>query len=256
MSNKTTSHTPSTVLPPPARVILSLLVPFVGGLTAAVLVGGPAPGAGGAQVAAPFLGGAGLVSWFMGLRWYGLPGLGLRGKRPLFAGIGFAVMGWVVVLLARILTVGSADFTEGGLGRIFIYLLLFEAFAVHLWAFGIVFRAVADWLGGLTAAFSSGLIFAFIVVTTFDESFVAGDESTFFGLLFFAAWGFFYGLIRLRTGSLLGLVPVQAMQTLTTWHLLLPQPNADLRLFYSLSALLFLILIWRLWPTRESDYRV
>ena len=68
-----------------------------------------------------------------------------------------------------------------------------------------------------------------------------------------------YGLIRLRTGSLLGMVIVQALQTMTVWHILLPQNPpaiAQLHYLYLATAILYLILIWRLWPKEEADYRV
>ena len=57
----------------------------------------------GSGSAAPMFAALGLVAWFIGLRFYGLRGLALRGGRPLFAGIGFAVLGWVAVLIGRFL---------------------------------------------------------------------------------------------------------------------------------------------------------
>ena len=71
------------------RIMLTLLLPF-----ALTLILGSNEGSN-----APILGGIGVVSWFLGLFWYRLPGMGLRGGRPLFAGIGFGTLGWLAFLL-------------------------------------------------------------------------------------------------------------------------------------------------------------
>jgi hypothetical protein len=68
-----------------------------------------------------------------------------------------------------------------------------------------------------------------------------------------------YGFIRLRTGSIVGTVIVQAVQTLTVWHILLPQDPPvvqQLHYVYLAAGTFFMILIWRLWPKEETDYRV
>ena len=214
------------------------------------VVSGLAPNNRGAPLAA-----AGIISWFLGLYWYGLRGMGLRGHRPLYAGIGFAVLGWLAFLLVRYFTVEVAEYVGTGLGRVFLYLLLFEAFAVQLWAYGLFFRAMADWRGPVTAAITSGFLFGLIAYLFFQESFAPSGSAG----LYFIVWGVLYGLIRLRTGSLLGIVIIQAMQSLTGWQLLKPfsEPEAG-QLFnlYLVSGLLYLLIMWRLWPKREEDYRV
>lgn len=203
--------------------------------------------------ALPLLAVLGISSWFLGLRWYGLAGMGLRGKRPLFASIGFAVLGWVALLLIRIYTVESETLGTGF--RQFSYLLLFEAFAVQLWVFGLMFHALADWRGPLTAAFGSGILFGMTAFLLFQEPAYSDGSS----LLYFGAWGIFYGIIRLRTGSLLGAVLVQALQSFTAWVVLQPVASPDpaqLAALHWITAVLYLIFIWRLWPKREDDYRV
>jgi hypothetical protein len=223
----------------------------------------------------PVFAALGLSSWFIGLRWYRISGMGLRGRRPLFASIGFAVLGWVALLVARLLPgLPSVTFNEAGqaivqasllveviaigatdAGRTFFYLLLFEAFALQLWSFGLLFRALADWRGPLVAAVASGLVFAAAGLLLFREAFVASGSS----LLFFVLWGVAYGIIRLRTGSLLGMALVQAVQSFTVWSVLLPPtppPLAGLQTVYLVATVLYAVIIWRLWPRREEDYRV
>lgn len=203
--------------------------------------------------ALPLLAVLGISSWFLGLRWYGLVGMGLRGKRPLFASIGFAVLGWVALLLLRIYTVESETLGSGF--RQFSYLLLFEAFAVQLWTFGLVFHALANWRAPLTAAFGSGILFGMVAFLLFQEPAYSDGSS----LLYFGAWGIFYGIIRLRTGSLLGAVLVQALQSFTVWVVLQPVASPDpvqLAVLHGLTAVCYLIFIWRLWPKQEDDYRV
>jgi len=270
---------PTEVLSPTTarnRVLVSLIVPPAAGLLAGIITGALAPPAAAEQTnAAPLFAALGIVSWFIGLRLYGLRGLGVRGGRPLFAGIGFAVLAWVAVLIGRflpmlpqasfndsgqavveiILNVPVMAIQSAGAGRAFAYLLLFEAFAVQVWTFGLVFRAVADWRGALTAAFVSGVLFGALGYTLFRESFVPGPTT----LGYFLLWGIVYGLIRLRTGSILGTILVQALQSFTAWFVF--QPPADMaatgiRTVYVAIGLLFAIIMWRLWPRRESDYRV
>ncbi len=271
--------TPHDVLSPTTarnRVLVSLIIPPAVGVLAGVVTGTPAAPAAAEQTnAAPLFAALGIVSLFVGLRLYGLRGLGVRGGRPLFAGIGFAVLAWVAVLIGRFLPMlPQASFNESGqavveivlnvpvmaiqsagAGRAFAYLLLFEAFAVQVWAFGLVFRAVADWRGGLTAAFASGILFGAVGFLLFRESYVAGPS----GLFYFLLWGVVYGLIRLRTGSILGTILVQALQSFTAWFVF--QPPADMaatgiQTVYVAVGLLLAIIAWRLWPRRESDYRV
>ena len=196
-----------------------------------------------------------IVSWLLGLRWYGLQGLGLRGGRPLYAGIGFASLAWVVFLAIRIFTVSISELGTGNSTRSYIYLLLFEAFATQIWTYGLLFRTVADWRGPLAAAVSSGLIFGLVAILLFQESFTG----TQFSIITFFAWGVLYGIIRLRTGSILGTVLVQSLQSFSAWIALPPYPRPDpaqLQNLYLFTTLAYLIIIWRLWPKEEDDYRV
>jgi len=251
----TMSQKPPPSLSPPIRVALSLVLPIIAALlvslvaTGSARIGGDEPGDITLQLA-----GAGLASWFMGLFWYGLPGSGLRFGRPLYASIGFASLAWIIFLVVR-LTVEVETYGGSESGRTFFYILLFEAFCVQLWTFGVFFRSVADWRGPLTAAVSSGILFGAIAFLFFQESFSNLPSS----LLYFATWGILYGIIRLRTGSLLGTVLVQAMQSFTGWQVMIPAdpPNTgQLNLFYTATSALYAILIWRLWPKKEDDYRV
>lgn len=249
-----------TSLPIMPRVALAMLLP----LSLAILVESLRPeGAPGSTLApggqfpfAPFLATLGLVSWFVGLFWYGLPQMGLRGKRPLFSSIGFATLAWVPFLLFRFIFVIMEAFGRGELaGQAFFYLLLFEAFALQLWTFGLVFRTLAEWRGPLTAAFGSGILFGMTGYFFFQESFSGSLGS----LLYFMLWGILYGIIRLRTGSLLGIVLVQALHSFTAWTVLYPEANPEpgqlLNLYLATSAV-YLIVAWRLWPKEEGDYRV
>jgi hypothetical protein len=267
------------VLPATARnrAIIAIVLPLAGALLVGIISGALfAPtAAGDLPNAAPIFAALGIMSWFVGLRLYGLRELGLRGGRPLFAGIGFAVLAWVTVLIGRFLPhLPQASVNESGQavveialqmevmairsagsGRAYLYLLLFEAFAVQLWAFGLVFRALADWRGGLTAAIVSGILFGATGFLLFRESFVPGLPALFYFLL----WGVTYGIIRLRTGSILGPVLVQSVQSFTAWFVFEPSANVaatGVETIYLAVGILFVIIIWRLWPRRESDYRV
>jgi hypothetical protein len=249
------SNTSPASLSPPARVLLSLFLPLAGRLLFALIVGSSLQGGGSQGSAALQLAGAGLVAWFVGLRWYGIGGLGLRGHRALFAGIGFAVLAWVAFFAIRFATVESVSIGAPDSGRTFIYLLLFEAFCVQLWAFGLFFRSVADWRGPLAAAAGSGILFGVVALLSFQESFIFSAPS----LLYFLLWGILYGVIRLRTGSLLGTTLIQALHSWTAWQIWVPAEKPDpseLQALYLVSSLFFLIIIWRLWPKREEDYRV
>ena len=204
---------------------------------------------------AVILGSIAVVSLVLGLWWYGSKDMGLRGGRPLTAGIGFAALAWVLFIVLRfifvaIMTIGSPNGT-----RTYIYLLLFEAFAAQLWTFGLLFRAMADWRGGLTAAVFSGILFGLLAAVYFQEAFVFSGLS----VSYFIAWGILYGVIRLRTGSLLGAVLVQSVSSFTTWVVLRPElvPSvAELNNLYVLATVAYMIIIWRLWPKGEADYRI
>lgn len=255
----------SIILPP----ALALLVGVISGSLSASTPAGSLPNV------APVFAALGVAAWFIGLRFYGVRGPALRGGRPLFAGIGFAVLVWVAALIGRFLPmlpqtsfndIGQAvveiqlhvpvmAYRSAGAGRAFAYLLLFEAFATQLWAFGLVFRALADWRGGLTAAVVGGVLFGGVGYLLFRESFVPGWAA----LLYFLSWGIAYGMIRLRTGSILGPILIQALQSFTTWFVLQPPEDitqTGIRTVYLAVAILFAIIIWRLWPRRETDYRV
>lgn len=261
----------------PLRAAVAILVPLavaliVGAITGTVFSGQPSATR---PSAAPVFAALGIAAWFVGLRLYGLRSMGLRGGRPLFAGIGFAVLGWVALLIARFLpSVPDVSFNpdgqavvevtllvevikiqSAGAGRAFFYLLLFEAFASQLWAYGTGFRSLADWRGPLSAAVISGLLFGGLGFFLFQESFL--PQWT--GLLYFSVWGVLYGIIRLRTGSILGVVLVQALASFTAWFVF--QPPADMsatgiQTVQLVAAALYAIIIWRLWPKQESDYRV
>lgn len=240
-------------LPANVRVFLAFIWPPLVGAGLAALGGNLGEAGGGAP--ALLFAGIGVMSWLFGARWYGLVGLGLRGGRPLFASIGFAVLGWVILLLARFVSVVIVLNNQGGLGATFVYLLVFEAFCLQVWALGVFFHSAADWRNPLVGALlAGGLLGAagyFLSAEVFRQSAPA--------VLYFLVWGLLYGLIRLRTGSLLGTVLVQAVQSFTVWYLMVTPnevPVADLNRFYLISALFFAILAWRLWPRRVSDYRV
>jgi hypothetical protein len=238
------------------RVILALLIPIAGATIFGLLASGRA------SISADDLGsrallfaGLGLGSWFTGWRWYGLKGLGLRGGRPLTAGIGFATLVWFAFLLVRFVAVEVSAYGTPEGGRTFIYILLFEAFCTQLWIYGLFFRSVADWRGPLTAAVSSGVLFGAVAFLLFQESFAAIASS----MLYFVAWGAVYGVIRLRTGSMIGPAVVHALQSWTAWYVMAPTDpvNAgELRNLYLIASVIYLIIIWRLWPKVETDYRV
>jgi hypothetical protein len=238
------------------RVLLSFVIPILGALVFSfiavrqVTVNPADRGLIAIQSA-----GAALASWYLGLRWYGLAGLGLKGGRPLYAGIGFAALGWLAFFIVRFFTIEITAFGSPEAGLMFVFLLLFEAFCVQLWVFGLFFRTVAGWRGPLTGAVASGILFAAVGFILFQES----GYATILGLLFFTLWGIFYGIIRLRTGSFLGTVIVQGLQSWSAWHIMVsesPIHSNEIRNFYLIMSLLYLIFIWRLWPKREEDYRL
>lgn len=244
-----------------ARVLIAVLAPLLGavllGAVVSLLVGGPdARDPTGRASTALILAGLGITSLVLGVRWYGLGGLGLRGGRPLYASIGFATVAWLIFLLTRLLVPSNTSLVVApDFGRAFIYLLLFEALALQLWAFGLLFRAMATWRGPLTAAVTCGILFGAVASQFFEEAYIETTVS----IMYFLFWGVLYGLIRLRTGSILGTVIIQAMHSLTAWYILLPtvEPTRqELHPLYLISATLYLLLIWRLWPKTEEDYRV
>ncbi|MCK5923886.1 MAG: CPBP family intramembrane metalloprotease [Methylococcales bacterium] len=202
----------------------------------------------------PVLHGIGVISWLMGVRWFGLSGMGLRLGRAMLAGIGFSLLGWIAVMLARFMQMPFGQVAQGGLGRVFFYLLLIEAFALQLWAFGALFRALVEWQNPITATLLSGLAFGVVGYALFETALDAAPA----GLVYYLIWGIFYAVIRLRTGSFLGIILIQAMQTLTSWYLLDPGVISATQTtgFSIVAGALTLILIWRLWPRRESDYRI
>lgn len=241
------------------HVIAALVVPILVGVLLQTLAGGGFVLRAGNN--APLLAGIGLGSWVLGLNWFGLTGLGLRGRRPLFSSIGFATLGWMALLLTRFIfiSLNPEGMNPSGTGRAFIYLLLFEAFAMHLWAFGLLFRVFFEWRGGLAAVFASGAVFGVAAFLLFREATIAEN---YFALIYFIAWGVLYGIIRLRTGSILGSVLIQTLHSFTVWDVLAtinPLPEADvanLPIFYLVTAALYAIIVWRLWPKEQADYRV
>lgn len=267
--------------PPPPRAALRAAAAILLPLALAILVGSLTgsllrqQGTAFQTVAAPVFAVLGAAGLLLGVLLYGKKGLGLRGRRPLFAGIGFAVLAWVAALIARFLpSWPSITYNPDGqavvaitlfietiairnedAGRAYFYFLIFEAFATQIWAFGLVFRAIADWRGPLTAAFVSGMLWGVVAFLFFYESFVPHWSA----FLYFQMWGILYGIIRLRTGSLIGPVIVQALQTFTAWYVFQPPDVIDiarLQVVYLAAALMFAIIIWRLWPRRIDDYRV
>jgi hypothetical protein len=251
MSQETITSPPSAT-----RVALALLLPITGAIVFSLLAsGGVALSSGSQGSYALLFAGLALTSWFVGWRWYGLKGLGLRGGRPLTASIGFATLVWLAFLVVRLFTVEVNSYGTPDGGRTFIYTLLFEAFCTQLWVYGLFFRAVADWRGPLTAAISSGILFGAVAFLLFQESYALLAS----GLIYFVVWGVTYGVIRLRTGSMLGSAIVQALQIWTGWYVLAPTDPVStdqLRNLYLIASIVYLVIIWRLWPKEQSDYRV
>ncbi len=205
------------------RTALAIVLPLAAAIIAVLIVSNTADTSAlsGQAATAVIMSGVAVVSWLLGLRWYGIRGMGLRGGRPLYAGIGFASLAWLVFLVMRIIFVEIAPVGPGNAARSYFYLLLFEAFATQIWAFGLLFRAVADWRGPLAAAITSGVLFGLVSTLLFQESY-SGSQ---FSIIYFIIWGILYGIIRLRTGSLLGTVLVQSLQTFSAWIALPPYPK-------------------------------
>lgn len=250
-------NTQTSTSPVALRVFFALVFPLLGSVLFSgiviALTGTPDDAQ---RQTALQLAGVGLVAWFLGINWYRIPGMGLRGHRAMYAGIGFAVLGWLAFFIVRFATVAGEIINLPNSGQTFIYLLLFEAFCTQLWAFGLFFRAAADWRGPLTAAIASGILFGLAAFLLFEESF---PNPTILSFIYFTTWGILYGLIRLRTGSIIGTVIIQALHSWTAWQLFAPvnQPDpSQLGNLYLISSILYLIIIWRLWPKKEEDYRV
>lgn len=200
----------------------------------------------------------GIVSLLIGIPEFGADGLSFRNGRPMFAGIGFAFLAWIGLLVARFVAVGIGG-SGRDLGITFLFLLIFEAFCVQLWTFGLLFRAIADWRSPLVAAIYTGVIYGFTAYLLYGETqyaFVVDSFTARFAIVYFVIWGILYGVIRLRTGSFLGVALIQAMQTLTVWHMLTAVEPFGMTWFYGLGIVLFAVLIWRLWPKYTSDFRV
>ena len=95
-------------------------------------------------------------------------------------------------------------------------------------------------------------MFGAVASLLFQEAFVSSWDA----VVYFMVWGVLYGIIRLRTGSILGIIIIQTVQTFTGWLVLLPfipPDTTQLRQFYLLTAAAYLIFIWRLWPKTEED---
>ena len=237
------------------RAAIAFAVPAAGAFVATMFAGGLGTAVSDQSALAILFTGLGLVSWFLGLRWYGLSGMGLRSHRALYAGIGFAALGWLTFLILRFYFVHIIGFGPANSTRSFIFLLLFEAFAVQIWLFGLLFRALADWRGAMTAAIGSGIIFGTVAYLLFQESFT----SSIISFVYFVLWGILYGIIRLRTGSLIGIAVVQALHSFTAWVVMVPQSpvqSIELQSLYLAAGAAYLILLWRLWPKTKEDYRV
>lgn len=199
------------------------------------------------------LAGLGLTALYLGFRWYGSADeFGMRKGRPFTSSVGFAFLGWLGLLVARILAVGIVP---GGptekLGITYLFLLILEAFCVQLWTYGLLFRAVSDWRNPISAVLFSGILYGFtayyLYTITFDSR---------LSLLYYIVLGIFYGMIRLRTGSFLGAVFIQSLQVLTVWYLLPIREPISLSWLYGVSCTIYLIITWRLLPKFTSDFRV
>lgn len=236
------------VVPPAFGVFIANLVTFTGAFENSILI---------------TLGAVGIISYFMGRRWYVSEELGFRGGRPFMAGAGFALLGWIGLLIARAVSVAFGPPSET-LAVTFLYLLIFEAFCVQLWTFGLLFRSLTMWRHPINAAILSGVVFGITAFIMFGE--VPLVQRDLFPLsssvLYFIVWGIFYGIIRLRTGSIFGTVITQAVQTLTVWHLITPifpeniSTSSSLLYLYGIAGAIFLLATWRLFPKLVSDYRI
>lgn len=236
----------------PFRVLVAIVAPLLGALVITVLVSGRlALGDRQPSMAVLQFAGIGLTSWLIGWRVVGLRGMGLRFGRPLSASAGFAFLVLIAFLGVRLATVVG---DEGNDGVPYLYLLIFEAYCTQLWTFGLFFHVVADWRGPLTAAVSSGLLFGAIAITLYQEVYAITASA----IPFFALWGILYGIIRLRAGTFIGVAIVQSLQSWLTWQLFnVDQPDiSQLRTFYLITSVFFVLYLWRLWPKKEEDSRI
>lgn len=239
------------------HVLLAYVLPILAGVLLQSVAGGRLTLPGGNN--APFLAGIGLGGWLLGLQWFGIRGMGLRGKRPLFASIGFATLGWVILFAVRFYFLSWNQSEPTGAFRLFFYLLVFEAFAMQLWAFGLLFHVFTRWRGGLPAVFGSGITFGIVAFWLFREAAFSSDLSA---LVYFIVWGCLFGMIRLRTGSILGSVLIQALSSFTVWDVFavfrpLPVNDvANLPWLYFAASIGYALVIWRLWPKQADDYRI
>ena len=246
----------STGYPPYMRVFQAILYPIIFAAFASAVAG---------QLATYFdsfdflianngviLGTIGLSAYILGSRWYPAAELGLRGGRPLFSGFGFAFLGWIGFLVAYFAFIPAESVASGRLGITYLFLLIFEAICVQLWTFGLLFRALNERLSPLAAAIFSGLVFGFAGFLLFQESL-----PTRLTIIYFVVLGLFYAIIRLRSGSWIGIAIAQSLQSLTTWNLLIPEsPIEGLPYLYGISILVYLLVGWRLFPKTTDDFRV
>ena len=230
------------------RLMLALIWPIIFGAIAHSMLNGSSIVA--AFPFAPALCGLGITAYLLGRRWYTNDELGLRTGRPMMAGAGFAFLGWISLFLARLIYAGFAKMGSD-LGSIYLYLLFCEALCAQLWVFGLFFRVMSDWRGGIAATWWSALLYGLVAFQLFAEAYNLPKVM----LLYFIIWGMLYAIIRLRTGSWLGTVLIQSIQTLTVWHLF-PAVTPAFSWIYGMSGLLYLVLIWRLIPKFASDLRV
>lgn len=197
-----------------------------------------------------FLGTLGVVTFLVGLRWYSPAQLGMRTGRPMLAGVGFGFLVWVSFLLARFIAVELGDIGQK-LGITFLFLLIFQGVCVQIWSFGLLFPLFSERFDPVIAAFFSALSFAYLAQNYFSEGRMGVAA-----FLYFFLWGAVYAIIRLRTGSWLGILLAQTMQTLTAWFMLPPGATISYNYLYGIAAFFYLILIWRLWPRSADDLRV
>ncbi len=256
MTKQKQSSTASS-MSPALRALFAFVTPVFVGLVISQLINNyfVIEESSGLGVTAVILATLGITAWILGMVWYGVAGMGVRGGRPLFSGIGFAVLGWFAFLILRFVFVEIEGFGPANSARAYIYLFLFEALALQIWTFGLLFHTISDWRGPLTAAIVSGFVFGLAAAMLFQEIFYTTPMS----IMYFIIWGVMYGIIRLRTGSLIGTAWVQSLQSFTTWVVIVPKNPihpGQLQSLYMAAIVAFLIIIWRLWPKSEDDVRV
>lgn len=229
------------------KVVLSVFAPLLFSLWGSLLVGENLSGWAVNGVPLLLLGGS---SFLLIMLLYGKSGLGIKGGRPMMSGFGFAFLGWVCYLLARFVCIGIGDLGSG-LGKTYLYLLFLEAICVQLWAFGLVFRAVSEWKSPVSGSVLSGLAFGIVAHWLFQET-----PSMTSAAIFCLVWGLFYGIIRVRTGSWIGIAIVQSLQSITVWHIVQPTEPSSFTWLYILVGIAYLFFTWRLLPKYKSDLRM